>query len=318
MAGYCSRREFLVRASAGAVGVALPVAGRAGFGGETENPARKSLVALAQRPPEGRAAVDPDDGAPALVEAAIEACGGISRFVSPGDVVWVKPNIGWDRSPEQAADTNPRIVATLIRLCLDAGAKKVRVTDNPCNEARRTFANSGIQEAAAAAGAEVFIMDGARFREVDLGGRTIQKWPVYAEALDADKIINVAIAKHHSLAGLTLGMKNLMGLVGGNRNRIHQDLGSCLADLTRFFKPTLTVVDAVRILVRNGPVGGNLEDVKRMDTVIAGTDPVAVDAFGATLFGRTGDDVAGVREAAGLGLGEMDLARLEVVRKEVA
>jgi len=279
---------------------------------------KKSVLGVAQRPGEAFESVSPDAGAPALVEAAVEAVGGISKFVSRGDVVWVKPNIGWDRRPEQAADTNPAVVATLVRLCLDAGAKKVRVTDHPCNEARRTFTNSGIMEAAKEAGADVFMMDSGRFREVDIGGKALEKWPVYGEALDADKIVNVAIAKHHGLSGLTLSMKNLMGLAGGGRNQMHQDLGTSLADLTEYFKPTLSVVDGVRILLRNGPVGGKLEDVERKDTVIASIDPVAVDSLGATLFGMTGNDVAGVKEAADRGLGEMDLEKVEIVRKEVA
>jgi len=301
----------------GTLGLALPIM-VGGLSAEGEETGRESLIAVAERPAGSREAVSPDDGAPVLVEAAIEICGGISRFVSPGDVVWVKPNIGWDRRPEQAADTNPKVVATIVRLCLDAGAKKVRVTDHPCNEARRTFANSGIQEAAAAAGAEVFIMDPARFREVDLKGEAIQAWPVYAEVLDADKIINVAIAKHHSLTGLTLSMKNLMGLVGGDRNRMHQDIATSLADLTGYFRPSLSVIDAVRVLLRHGPVGGNLEDVQRLDTVIAGGDPVAVDSFAATLFGLSGADVAGVKEANARGLGEMSLEAVRVIRKEIA
>jgi len=273
---------------------------------------------VARRPKEAFESVDPDAGAPALVETAVEALGGISKFVSPGDVVWVKPNIGWDRRPEQAADTNPRLVAALVEMCRDAGAKKVCVTDHPCNDARRSFANSGIQSAAEGAGADVFTMDSRRFRDVDLNGEALHTWPVYAEALDADKIINVAIAKHHSLAGLTLSMKNLMGLAGGSRNQMHQSLGTSLADLTGYFKPTLSIVDGVRILLRNGPVGGSLEDVERKDTVIASTDPVALDSYSATLFGKAGSDVAGVREAAERGLGEMDLDRVDIIRKEVA
>jgi uncharacterized protein (DUF362 family) len=318
MAASCSRRSFLVRGAVGGLGVAFPFATRFGLASEAEESAGKSLVAVAERPAEAREGVDPDEGAPALVEAVIEACGGISKFVAPGDVVWVKPNIAWDRKTEQAADSNPQVVATLIRLCLDAGAKKVQVTDRSCNEPRRTFASSGIQEAAEAAGAEVFIMDPNRFKDLDLGGETIQTWPVYGEALEVDKIINVAIAKHHNLTQLTLSMKNLMGLVGGNRNRMHQEIGTVLADLTQYFKPTLSVVDAVRILVRNGPVGGNLEDVERRDTVIASTDLVALDAYAATLFGLTGEDVAGVKEASARGLGEMDLTKVEMVRKEIA
>jgi uncharacterized protein (DUF362 family) len=312
----CSRRDFLLRSAVGSAGVFLPLRVLAEEGKAPA--AKKSVLAVARRPETAFESVDPDAGAPALVEAAVEALGGISKFVSPGDVVWVKPNIGWDRRPEQAADTNPRVVAALVKMCRDAGAKKIRVTDHPCNDPRRTFTNSGVREAAEEAGADVFMMDSGRFRDVDVGGEALHTWPLYAEALDADKIVNVAIAKHHSLAGLTLSMKNLMGLVGGSRNQMHQNLGPSLADLTAYFKPTLSIVDGVRILLRNGPVGGKLEDVERKDTVIASVDPVAVDSYSATLFGKTARDVAGVREAAQRGLGEMDLDRVDIIRKEVA
>jgi uncharacterized protein (DUF362 family) len=252
-----------------------------------------------------------------LAARAVEALGGMSRFVSRGDVVLVKPNMSWDRTPEQAATTNPLVVAELVRLAYEAGAKKVKVFDNTCNTARRCYERSGIAKAAAEADADVFFVEDRGLKKTDLHGEVMKEWPVYKEALEADKIINVPIAKHHTLARLTLSMKNLMGLVGGSRNRMHQKLDVNLVDLAAFFKPTLIVLDAVRILTANGPQGGNLKDVKIMNTVAASTDPVAIDAFGATLFGMTGDELLYVREAHQRGLGEKDLARVKIIEQTI-
>jgi len=215
----------------------------------------------------------------ALVQRALEELGGIRRFVSRGDVVIVKPNIAWDRTPEQAANTNPEVVAELVRQCWSAGAKKVIVTDVSCNDPRRCFERSGITAAARQQGAEVLLPAPEKFKEIDLGGDLLQDWPVYQPFLEADKIINVPIAKHHSLTGCTLGMKNWYGILGGQRHRLHQRIHESLADLADFVRPTLTVADSYRVLLRNGPTGGNLEDVLLKKTIVAGTDPVALDAY---------------------------------------
>jgi uncharacterized protein (DUF362 family) len=233
------------------------------------------------------------------------------------DVVVVKPNMAWDRTPEQAANTNPMVVAEVVRLAYEAGAKKVKVFDNPCNAARRVYKRSGIAESAREAGAEVSFMDERKFKKTKLNGEVLKEWPVYTEALEADKLINVAIAKNHSLTGYTLSMKNLMGIIGGARNLLHQKIDINLADLAGFFKPTLSVLDATRILTANGPQGGNLSDVKEMRTVAASTDQVALDAFGTTLFGRKSDALACVREAYKRGLGEMDLTKVNIIQRVV-
>jgi uncharacterized protein (DUF362 family) len=254
----------------------------------------------------------------ATTRRAVEALGGMSRFVSRGDVVVVKPNIGWDRTPEQAANTNPVVVATLVELALGAGAKMVKVFDHTCNAARRCYATSGIEDAARRAGADVFFVEERRVKKSDIGGDVLKEWPVFTDALDADKIINVPIAKHHTLARITLSMKNLMGLVGGSRNLLHQKLDRNIVDLAGFFKPSLTVLDAVRVLTANGPQGGNLSDVRLVNTVAASSDQVAVDAFGATIFGMAPDDLAHVRFAFDRGLGLKDLSALSVVREELS
>jgi uncharacterized protein (DUF362 family) len=250
-----------------------------------------------------------------ITEAAIGALGGMSRFVSRGDVVLVKPNMAWDRKPELAATTNPEVVATLVRLCLDAGVKEVKVFDNPCEDPRRSYVSSGIMAAAKAAGANVSYMDERKFRQMDLKGEVLKSWEVYQEAVEADKIINCPILKHHSLARLTMGMKNLMGLTGGDRARIHWHLEQAIVDLAAFFKPTLVVLDAFRILTANGPQGGSLKYVKQLNRVAASRDQVAIDAMGAKLFGLRPAEMAHLPIAVKRGLGRMDLAKLRI--KEV-
>lgn len=249
--------------------------------------------------------------------AAVDALGGMKRFVSRGDVVVVKPNIGWDRTPEQAANTNPLVVATLVVLCLEAGAKKVKVFDRPCNDPRRCYEQSGIAPLARRAGAEVSFVDERRFKEKALNGEVLKSWPLYEELLEADKVINVPIAKHHGLAGLTLGIKNWMGIMGGSRGRIHQNLSGALPDLAAAVKPCLTVLDAVRVLTAHGPQGGDLADVRKLDTVAAGVDMVAVDALGATLMGKSPADVGYIRGAASRGLGTMNLEKVTMKRIEL-
>jgi uncharacterized protein (DUF362 family) len=252
-----------------------------------------------------------------IVRAAVDALGGIRRFIAKGDVVVVKPNIGWDRRPEQAATTNPEVVATLVKLCFEAGARKVKVFDRTCNDARRCYVQSGIEAAARAAGAEVSFVDERRFREVPIPhGVAIKAWPIYIDLLEADKVISAPIAKHHGLCRLTLCHKNWMGVMGENRGRIHQRLDDTLVDISTVIKPAFTVLDAVRILTNHGPQGGDPADVRRLDTVIAGTDLVAIDAYGTTLFGLTGADIGYVREAARRGLGVMDLGRLSIRKFE--
>lgn len=219
-----------------------------------------------------------------LARQAIEELGGIRRFIGSGDIVLVKPNIGWDRVPEQAATSNPDVVAEIVRQCATAGAKRVIVTDVSCNDPRRCFQRSGIAEAAQRAGAEIILPDPSMFKEVDLQGQTLRAWPVFSPFLNADKVINVPIAKHHSLTGTTLGMKNWYGMLGGPRHQLHQKIHESLVDLADFVRPTLTMIDCYRVLIRNGPTGGNLEDVLLKKTMVAGTDPVALDAYVAKAF----------------------------------
>jgi uncharacterized protein (DUF362 family) len=252
----------------------------------------------------------------ALVERALDELGGIRRFIAHGDVVVVKPNIGWDRAPEQAANTNPEIVAEVVRLCWEAGAARVVVTDVSCNEPRRCFERSGIAAAARAEGAQVLLPEESTFREVDLRGDVLGVWPVFEPFLEADKVINIPIAKHHSLTGVTLSMKNWYGILGGQRQRLHQRINECLVDLGDFMRPTFTIIDAFRVLLRNGPTGGNLEDVALKKTLLVGTDPVALDAYAAKAYWDLDyRKLRYLRLATDRGLGTM---HFETVRTRVA
>jgi uncharacterized protein (DUF362 family) len=247
-----------------------------------------------------------------IVKAALDAMGGIKEFISRGDIVVIKPNIGWDRTPEQAGNTNPEVVAAVVKLCFEAGAKKVKVFDRPVNDPRRCYVQSGIMSAAKALGADMDYMDERKFKDIDIKGVALKSWPLYTDIFEADKVINIPIAKHHSLAKLTLSMKNWMGVMGGSRRQIHQKLDESLVDLSMKIRPTLTILDAVRILTANGPQGGSLADVKKLDTIIVGFDPVAIDSYGATLFGMKGSDLGYVTIGHKLGLGQMDLNKVRI------
>lgn len=257
------------------------------------------------------------DNPAVLTRKAVASLGGIGRFVSKGDVILVKPNIGWDRTPQQAACTNPQVVKTLVELSLEGGAKEVKVIDNPCNQAKRTYLRSGIAEAAKQAGAKVLFPNQHRLKKIPLQGEWLKEWQVFSDFIEADKIINVPIAKTHSLSRLTLGMKNWLGALGGNRNQLHQKLDQAMIDLAAFFKPCLTVLDAYRILIRNGPQGGRLSDTKLHKTVVAGTDYVAVDALGSTFFGLNSQDMPYLRLAHEKGHGEINLDKLKIEKRTV-
>ena len=253
----------------------------------------------------------------AITKEVLRMLGGMNRFVSKGDKVLVKPNIGWDRTPEQAACTNPDVVKTLVELCFDAGAKEVIVIDNPCNPARRTYVRSGIQDASKDAGAKVLLPNDHKLKKVDLNGETLKEWEVYSDFIEVDKIINVPIAKTHSLSRVTLGMKNWLGALGGNRNQLHQNLDHSVLDLAAFFKPVLTVLDGYRILTRNGPQGGRLSDVELHKTIVAGTDYVAIDAIGATFFGIDPKELLFLRLANEKGIGEINPEKMKIEKRTI-
>ncbi len=241
----------------------------------------------------------------AMVRAALAPLGGIGRFVKPGETVLVKPNMAWDRSPEQGADTNPELVAEVVRQCQSARAARVIVAENPVHDASRVARRSGIAAAVAATGIELTLPGRSDFEWTAIGGSVLERWEVMSALFEADRLINLPIVKHHSLSRLTCGLKNHMGLLGGSRGRLHQEIHPCLVDLAAVFRPTLTIVDATRVMLRNGPTGGRLEDVQVMNAVAAGTDPVACDAWAARQLGLDPREVDHLVQAEGRGLGRV-------------
>lgn len=251
----------------------------------------------------------------AITKNAIDALGGIRRFVKTGNVVVIKPNIGWDRKPEQAADTHPIVVRTLAEECLRAGARKVKVFDNPCNEPRRCYENSGMAGALAGLkNVDLKHIEAERFKKINLNGVFLKEWEIYSEALSADVLINVPIAKHHSLSRLTLGLKNMMGIMGGNRGYIHSRIDEALADVNARVRSHLVVIDATRILIAHGPQGGSSADVKILNKVIASTDIVAADSYATTLFAIDPKEVPITLAAYRRKLGEMDLRKVKLIK----
>jgi uncharacterized protein (DUF362 family) len=307
-----SRREFLVSSACGALAVQTNQAWAANV------PADKADMAIARwngPQPRGPQDTELDTIAAKLARQAIDGLGGMSRFVKRGDKIWIKPNIGWDRTPEQAGNTNPYVVAEIVKMCLDAGAKTVKVGDNSCHSAVKTYAASGIAAAVKPLGAEVVYLNRDRYKETAVRGERVKTLMLYPDIIDADLVINIPIVKHHVLANATLGMKNYMGVMD-NRAPFHQDFATCLSDITRFMKPRLSVLDAVRILTAHGPTGGKLEDVAVKTIVAASTDIVAMDSLGLEIFGKPAAETRKARSiikyAAQVGLGKANYKDLAV------
>jgi uncharacterized protein (DUF362 family) len=305
------RREFIKKA--GQAAALAAVSGGVGF--LFHNRESSAYAKLVPANPAFQVAPDPALPQIALAEntdhiaalnSALDAVGGIGRFVKPGERVAIKPNIGWDRTPEQGADTNPVLVGEMVRLCLEAGASEVVISDIPCNYAPRCFLRSGIKEAAEKAGAKVILPRDEDLVTVDLRGKMLTAWPVLRHFIDADRLINMPIVKNHSLSRCTIGMKNLYGILGGSRNQLHQQIDQSIVDLAAFFTPTLIVVDATRVMTRGGPTGGSLDNLLIKNSVICATDQVAADARAAEFLGLLPDKVGHIVLAQKSGLGNLD------------
>jgi len=244
---------------------------------------------------------------------AIAAIGGMRKFVSSGDVVVVKPNIGWAHAPKYAATTNPAVVAALVSMARQAGARKVIVMDNPVStDPANCYGASGIAAAVKSAGGSMHVMGGSGYKNYAVPGHLLKTHPLYAAIVNADVLINVPIAKQHSSTGLTLAGKNMMGCTS-NRQKMHTlGLSQSIAEINAKLRPELTVIDAMRILVRNGPSGGSLDDVRVKNTVIACKDWVAADTYATRLFGKKPGAVPYIKAAAKMDLGTMDLSSLTI------
>ncbi len=254
-----------------------------------------------------------------LLQAAMMPLGGMGRFVKKGQRVVIKANIAWARTPEQACTNNPDLLFALVRMCYEAGAKKVAVWDHTCDNYQFCFARSGLKEAGQKAGADVLSGHGRNvYQKVEIPkGKKLKTAEVLRDVLEADVFINFPIPKHHFATELTLGMKNFIGIVW-DMELLHKiDLHQCIADINTLRKPDLVVVDAIRILTTNGPKGpGKTEDIGE---VIASTDIVAADAYAATFFKhlKTGkpfrpEEIRFVKIAFEMGLGQIDLSKVRV------
>ncbi|NUQ00070.1 MAG: DUF362 domain-containing protein [Armatimonadetes bacterium] len=265
-----------------------------------------------------------------MVGTAVKALGGMERFIQPGDVVVLKPNVAFDRGPMLGATTSPAVLEAVARLVREAGARRILVVDNPINQPEGCFHKTGIAAAAAAAGCELMLPTPDRFAELAVGrqraeggvvgdrGEALDVWPLFYEPFrQATKVIGIAPCKDHNLCGASMSMKNWYGLLGGRRNQFHQQIHSIVSDFPLMIKPTLVVLDATRILVKNGPTGGSLSDVKPGGTVVVGTDMVAVDSYGYTLFERREPPPEYLAKAQARGLGETDWRALRPVEVNV-
>ncbi|MFP4663701.1 MAG: DUF362 domain-containing protein [Bacteroidales bacterium] len=257
------------------------------------------------------------DGEPAkMFDRAMDAMGGMRKYVKPNQTVVVKPNIGWDVIPEKAANTNPALVQRIIEHCFDAGAKKVYVFDHTCDDWQKCYKNSSIEKAAKDAGAKVApAHTEGYYEEVEIPkGKKLTKAKEHELILESDVLINVPILKNHGSARLTVAMKNLMGIVWDRRYWHRNDLHQCIADFASYRKPDLNVVDAYRVMLRNGPKGVSVKDVSTMKYQIVSDDMVAADAAAAKIFGTSADKVKYITLAGKSGYGESDLTKLKIGR----
>ncbi|MEK7474427.1 MAG: DUF362 domain-containing protein [Candidatus Coatesbacteria bacterium] len=323
--GGQTRREFLMRSARAAAAVAVTWAGGAWLWRRGRRTGQAPIAAGAVIPnfsvPSAGKRMAIVTGADRLktVGRALEGVGGISAFIKKGDRVAIKVNAAFATPAMLSATTNPELAAELVRLCLAAGARSVAVLDNPINDAESCFALTGIGEAVRKAGAQVIMPREGLFRRVTLaGGRLIRDWPAFTEPLArADKLIGVTPLKHHSRSGASMTMKNFYGLLGGRRNRFHQDINGIIMELAQLVRPTFVVLDGTTAMMTNGPTGGSLADLKATNTMIVSTDPVAADAFGATVLGNRASDLPYIGRAAAAGAGIADFESLKPMRARV-
>ena len=254
-----------------------------------------------------------------MFDKAMASLGGIQNFVPKGSMVVVKPNIGWDVPPERGGNTHPKLVSRIIEQCLQAGAREVSVFDNTCDTWSRCYKNSGIERAVKDAGGTMVPGNNeGYYQKVSVPqGKRLTKAKVHELVLDADVFINVPVLKHHSSSMVTIGMKNLMGIVWDRGYWHRNDLHQCIADFVTYKKPTLTVVDAYNVMKQNGPRGISVGDVVTMKSLIVSTDPVAADAAAAMIFGIQPADIRHIQLAADMGVGKINLKELAIDRIKI-
>lgn len=297
-------------------GAAPPSAQTTASAGTTGSANATGATGVNGPPPLPDLTVTTGDDPAANTRLAVEILGGMGRFVKRGARVVIKPNILTAREPQFGVTTNPAAVAAVVTMCWDAGAKSVTVFDRSTAPTLQAYTVSGIQDAVRKAGAEMKVLSDRDFERIAIPkGRVLTSWPLLVDVFDADVMINMPCAKSHGLSVLTMSMKNLMGVMGGVRGTIHQDFTQKIVDVNTLIKPQLTILDAYRMLFRNGPTGGGMQDVKMGRTCVAGTSQVSVDAYGATLFGMKPSDLDYVARAAEQGLGVADLSKLRIEKR---
>lgn len=317
-----SRREFMKRigitsaavAGSAALGYALwqPEHFVPGIGEPPRDLPRLPAFNMERNATDVQFAVAHGSDAQAMVRAAAGELGGIEKFIRKGDKVILKPNVAFDRPPKLGATTSPETLAAVARLVHEAGASEIRILDNPINSPEGCFTKSGIRAAVAELATEMrvelILPQASQFERIRIGGPVLTNWEMfYKPFAGADKVIGIAPLKDHNLCHASMTMKNWYGLLGGRRNQFHQDIHGVIADLAMMMTPTLVILDATRILTRNGPTGGSMADVKPGRTIVAGVDHVAVDAYGAqVLLERDLAELDYLRQAHERGIGRMD------------
>ncbi len=322
--GALSRRDFLrrlgyaaaVTAAAGGLGfffhdahgprVLSPQKALAGLG----DYARSDLTG-----PAGKMAIVEGLDRGATVTRGLEALGGLQAFIQAGDRVLLKVNAAFATPPALGATTHPELLAAVARLCFQAGAAQVLVTDNPINDPSTCFRVTGLEAAARQVGAQVLLPRPALFQPVSLPtGRLLQQWPTMAGVFaGVNKVILLSPVKDHQRAGASLTLKNIYGFLGGRRNIFHQDINGIITELALLLKPTLCILDGTVAMVTNGPTGGSLSDLKETGLMVITTDPVAADAVGAEILGRSLAEIPYIQMAAAAGAGVADYKQLQPV-----
>lgn len=315
------RRAFILRmwksvlAAAGISAAGFALWDRRGPVGRDTQPPRLQIASYAVPEQAGKIAVARGPDRKKNLQAAMGALGGMAQFVRPGDKVLLKVNAAFATPPVLGATTHPDLVAQTVALCFAAGAAQVAVTDNPINDPASCFELTGIGPAARRAGARLILPRPDRFESHSVkNGQLIRNWPVLGFPLRwADKIVGLAPVKDHHRSGASLTMKNWYGLLGGRRNIFHQQIHTIIAELAMMIRPSLVVLDGTWSMIANGPTGGSMDDLKATDTLIAGTDQVAVDALGATLLGKSSKELIHLKLAADAGAGTLDYRSLNPV-----
>jgi uncharacterized protein (DUF362 family) len=320
-----TRRDFLTRAAK--AGVAVAVTGGIGYWlhdrtGPAGQPASETVTLPDFSVPSAGRKMSIVTGADRVktVNRALQALGGLEQFIKTGDRVLLKVNAAFASPAALGATTDPDLVAEVVRLCRHVGAASVIVTDNPINDPVSCFSLTGIGPAAQAAGARVVVPGESAFKPTTVRGATlIRDWPLLHEPFrGVNKVIGIAPVKDHHRSGASLAMKNWYGLLGGRRNVFHQDIHTIILELAMLMRPTLVILDGTTTMMTNGPTGGSLDDLKPTNTMIASTDQVAADAFGATLLGKTAAQLPFITRAAAAGLGTADFESLQPIRLEVS